>query len=142
MSASLPTPAQAKAQARQLRSDLQAEGREISHGHSLELVARQHGYRDWNTFHAAMGNRPPEEFLPGGRITGRYLSQPFSATVRAVEMLRPGWFRLELDLDEAVDVVTFDSFSNWRKRIRGTVGPLGQSPEKTSDGVPHLQIDL
>ncbi|MEX5599401.1 glyoxalase superfamily protein [Pseudophaeobacter sp. C1-32P7] len=142
MSATLPTLVEAKAQAKRLRTGLEAEGREISHSQSLELVARQHGVRDWNTFHAAMGNRPPEGFTPGGRIEGTYLSQPFAATVLAVEMLRPGWFRLELDLDEAVDVVTFDSFSNFRKRIRGTVGPSGTSRERTSDGTPHLVIEI
>jgi len=31
-------------------------------------------------------------------------------------MTRPGWFRLAVDLVEAVDVLTFDSFSNFRKR--------------------------
>lgn len=112
MNANLPTLVEAKAQARRLREGLAAEGRQISHSRSLELVASQHGYRDWNTFHAALGNRPPDGFVPGGRVTGHYLSQPFAATVLSVEMPRSGWFRLVLDLDEAVDVVTFDSFSN------------------------------
>jgi Glyoxalase superfamily protein len=40
-----------------------------------------------------------------------------------------------------VDVVTFDSFSNFRKRVWGVVGPLGESREKTSDGQPHLVIE-
>lgn len=142
MNANLPTLAEAKAQARRLREGLAAEGRQISHSRSLELVASQHGYRDWNTFHAALGNRPPDGFVPGGRVTGHYLSQPFAATVLSVEMPRSGWFRLVLDLDEAVDVVTFDSFSNFRKRISGVVGPAGTSREKTSDGVPHLRIDI
>ena len=53
-----------------------------------------------------------------------------------------GWTHLTLDLDAPVDVVTFDSFSNMRKRIRGVVGPKGHTAEKTSDGQPHLQIDL
>jgi hypothetical protein len=49
---------------------------------------------------------------------------------------------VRLDLDHPVDVVTFDSFSNLRKRIRGTVGPDGRSKEITSDGTPHLVLDL
>ena len=36
-------------------------------------------------------------------MTGRYLSQPFAATVLAADQFRPGWFRLVLDLDAAVD---------------------------------------
>ena len=75
-------------------------------------------------------------------MQGCYLSQPFEATVVAVESLRPGWFRLTLDLDEAVDVVTFDGFSNFRKRIRGVIGPAGTTRERTSDGVPHLTLDI
>lgn len=142
MTANLPTPAEAKALARRLRRELEAEGRDISHSRSLELVAAQHGYRDWNTFHAALGNCPPEGYSPGGRVSGLYLSQPFTATVLAVELLRPGWFRVVLDLDDPVDVVTFDSFSNFRKRITGSIGPSGMSRERTSDGVPHLQLHL
>ena len=142
MSDNLPTIAGAKAQARRLREKLGAEGTTISHGRSLELVARQLGYRDWNTLHAAIGNRPPAGFLPGGRIRGRYLSQPFEATVVSATSVRPGWYRLVLDLDQAVDVVTFDSFSNFRKRISGIVGPSGRSRECTSDGNPQLEIEL
>ena len=46
-----------------------------------------------------------------------------------------------LDLDEAVDVVRFDSFSNLRKRIRVEVGPEGHSKERTSDGTPQIVLD-
>lgn len=60
----------------------------------------------------------------------------------AAETPRSGWFRLVLDLDEAVDVVRFDSFSNYRKRIRAVIGPNGHSKERTSDGVPHVRLDL
>ncbi len=142
MSANLPTLAEAKAQAKRLRSKLAEDGTEIGHARSLELLAHQLGFRDWNTLHAAIGNRPPEGFTVGGRVEGRYLGQPFAATVVGIEALSPGWFRLELDLDEAVDVVTFDSFSNFRKRIRGVVGPSGLSKERTSDGRPHLELDI
>jgi len=141
-STALPTLAAAKSQAKRLRERLAAEDMPISHGHALELVAHQHGFRDWNAFHAAIGNRPPDAFVPGGRVQGRYLGQAFEATILAVDMLRPGWFKLELDLDDAVDVVSFDSFSNFRKRIRGTVGPSGISRERSSAGQPHLEIDL
>lgn len=142
MTRSLPTLAEAKAQAKRLRVKLAEDGTEIGHARSLELVAHQLGFRDWNTLHAAIGNRPPDGFAVGGRIEGRYLGQPFAATVVGVESLSPGWFRLELDLDEAVDVVTFDSFSNFRKRIRGVVGPSGLSKERTSDGQPHLELEI
>jgi hypothetical protein len=74
-------------------------------------------------------------------VRGRYLGQSFSAVILAVEMIRPGWFRLTLDLDEAIDVVTFDSFSNFRKRVTGVIGPAGTSREKTSNGQPQLEMN-
>ena len=142
MSSKLPSIAEVKEQARRLRARLRSEGVEVGHSKSLELVAHQHGYRDWNTFHAAIGNRPPSGFSAGGRVLGRFLAQAFQGTVRGVEMLSPGWFRLELDLDDAVDVVSFASFSNMRKRVRGIIGPSGHSRERTSDGRPHLELDI
>lgn len=141
MSRTLPTLADAKNHAKRLRANLANQASDISHAAALEMVAHQNGFTDWNSFHAAIGNRPPDGWAVGGRVQGRYLSQPFEATVMAVEMLRPGWFRLVLELDQAVDVVTFDSFSNFRKRISAVVGPEGTSRERTSDGVPHLQMD-
>jgi len=141
MSPHLPSLAEAKTHAKRLRADLAEQGSQISHAAALELVAHQNGFADWNGYHAAIGNRPPEGWAVGGRVQGRYLSQPFTATVIAVEMQRSGWFRLVLDLDEAVDVVTFDSFSNFRKRIQAVVGPEGKTRERTSDGCAHLQLD-
>ncbi len=142
MSRHLPTAAEAKEQAKRLRAQLADQGSVISHSNALELVAHQNGYQDWNTFHAAIGNRPPDGWTPGKRVQGSYLSQPFNGTIVAVEMLHLGWFRLVLDLDEAVNVVTFDSFSNFRKRIRGVVGPSGTSRERTSNGVPHFRLNI
>jgi len=138
----LPTITKAKDQAKRLRAGLAESGTDLSHAQALELLAHQHGFRDWNTFHAAIGNRPPEDWAPGGRVTGSYLSQPFVATILSVGRVQPGWFCLVLDLEEAVDVVAFDSFSNFRKRIRGIVGPQATSRERTSDGQPHLVLDL
>lgn len=142
MTTTLPTLTEAKTQAKQLRHDLADQGRAISHASALEQIAHTYGYRDWNGFFAAISNRPPDGWAIGERVSGQYLSQPFTATVVATEMTRPSWYRLTLDLDQPVDVVTFDSFSNHRKRVRGTVGPLGTSLEKTSDGTPHLQLDM
>tara|TARA_R110000868_G_scaffold7071_18_gene38749 strand:+ start:4948 stop:5412 length:465 start_codon:yes stop_codon:yes gene_type:complete len=142
MNRKLPTSAEAKQHAKRLRAQLASQGSKIGHANALELVAHHYGFRDWNAFHASIGKRPPEGWAPDRRVQGCYLSQPFEATVVAVESLRPGWFRLTLDLDEAVDVVTFDGFSNFRKRIRGVIGPAGTTRERTSDGVPHLTLDI
>jgi hypothetical protein len=41
-----------KGQAKRLRAALAADGDLISHCEALELIAKQNGYRDWNTLHA------------------------------------------------------------------------------------------
>jgi hypothetical protein len=130
-----------KAQAKRLRTALEADGDFVTHSESLELVARQHGYRDWNTLHAAAGNRAPEPYAVGARVSGWYLGQAFTAEIIAVKKLQDGRrYTLTLDLEEAVDVVRFDSFSNFRKRVTGMVDAGGVSSERTSDGRPHLQL--
>ncbi|MCE8536942.1 hypothetical protein KBY27_05705 [Ruegeria pomeroyi] len=142
MTRDLSTIAEAKQAAKQLRDCHAEQGEAIGHARALERIAQRYGFRDWNALHAALRDRSPQGWEAGGRVTGRYLSQPFAATVLAADQLRPSWFRLVLDLDEAVDVVRFDNFSNLRKRIRVEVGPEGHSTERTSDGTPHVALDL
>ncbi|WP_291843042.1 glyoxalase superfamily protein [Maricaulis sp.] len=133
-----------KAQARRLRKALEAEGNFISHSEALELLAHQLGYRDWNTLSAAAGNRPDTPLTVGGRVSGRYLGQAFQAEIIGLASIAggTGGWRVSLALDEAVDVVKFDSFSAFRQRISGTVGRDGRSVAHTSDGTPHLQLSL
>jgi hypothetical protein len=142
MSAALPTRTEAKAAARRLRAELGGRGIGISHAEALERVARGHGFGDWNAFHAAIEDRPPAHWTPGGRVRGTYLSRPFVARVLVADALRPGWMRVVLDLEAPVDVVSFDGMSNPRRRIRGTIGPRGLSRERTSDGTPHLKLEV
>lgn len=52
-----PTLDTVKAEAKALRQALRAEGKVVSHAQSLELIARQHGARDWNTLHARLRQR-------------------------------------------------------------------------------------
>ena len=132
-----------KAQAKRLRQSLTAEGNFISHSEALELLAQQHGYRDWNTLHAAAGNRPASPLALGARVSGRYLGQAFSGEIIGLTRLNGGsHYRLSLDLDEAVDVVTFDSFSAFRKRINCTVNAEGRSAACTSNGEPQMMITM
>ncbi|MBU2982708.1 hypothetical protein KO498_12905 [Lentibacter algarum] len=142
MSVNLPTAPQAKEQAKRLRAKLREEGAPVGHAKSLEMVAHKHGYSDWNTMLAAIVGHGAVSWAVGDRVSGIYLSQPFVATVIAVAETKPEWFRLNLHLDEAVDVVSHDSFSNIRQRIFGVVGPKGHTAERTSDGHPHLQVDI
>ncbi len=143
---SLPLPSieAAKAQAKRLRATLAADGNPVGHSRSLELLAHQYGYKDWNTLHAAIGNRPPPSPVAiGQRVRGRYLSQPFDGEVIGVLALAtPGRFRVTLHFDEPVDVVTFDSFSAYRQRVTCTIDRTGKTAEKTSDGRPHMELAL
>ena len=139
----LPPLAALKAQAKRLRKSLEAEGNFLTHSETLELVASQYGYRDWNTLHAAAGNRPAEPLFVGAKVSGTYLGQTFTGEVKSLSRLNDGArYRLTLDLDKAVDVVTFESFSAFRKRINGTINRDGRSASKTSNGRPHLELAL
>lgn len=142
MSRPLPSLQEAKAQAKALRQSCAAAGETLSHSAALERVAKDLGFRDWNTCVAGLGRAGPRGLRQGDRVSGRYLGQAFTGEVIRAESVaaKPGWTRLELHLDQAVDVVRFAAFSNLRRRIRGTVGPQGFSEERTSDGVPHLEI--
>ncbi|TMV04854.1 hypothetical protein FGK63_17385 [Ruegeria sediminis] len=131
--------AELKAQAKRLRDRLRGTGLQLSHGESLELVAHQHGVRDWNTLHAMAGNRM--QLRVGDRVQGRYLGQPFTAEIRGLTTLGDGAHRrITLHFDEPVDVVTFDSFSSYRQRVSGEIGWDGRSPRRTSDGEPQLVV--
>ena len=141
MSGAAFTLAEAKARAQALRRTRAEAGAPISQAAALELVARAEGHRDWNALHAAIRDRPPPRWETGGRVTGRYLSRPFAATVLDCTSLGRGWFRLSLALDTPVDVVRSDRFSNLRSRLRCTLGPAGHSRERTSDGAPQVVLD-
>ena len=132
---------EAKAQAKALRAGLQSQGSVISHAQALELVARQHGARDWNTLHARLTRRnAPPDLALGDRVRGRYLGQPF--TGRVLGLSGPASHRqIEIRFDHPVDVVRFASFSNLRKRIRATIDDTGTSHRRTSDGAPHLTVE-
>lgn len=132
-----------KSQAKRLRRSLELEGNFVSHSEALELVAHQYGHRDWNTLHAAAGNRPHEPFTLGRMITGRYLGQTFTAEIIGLVKRNDGArYQVTLDLEAPIDVVTFDSFSAFRKRVTGTVSREGISDAFTSNGQPQLALDV
>jgi hypothetical protein len=131
-----------KEQARRLRGTLDATGMKVSHAQALELVARQHGHRDWNTAHALSGNTPPgPPVAMMQQVAGRYLGQAFTGTVIGVMAQgAPDRWKITLQLDEPVDVVTFESFSSFRHRITATINADGRTSEKTYNGEPHLVL--
>lgn len=140
----LPALQDLKDQAKRLRARLASDGTSISHSKSLELLANQYGYKDWNTLHAAIGNRPSHSPVAlGAEVRGRYLGQPFKGEVIAIAALTaPDRFRVTFQFDEPVDVVTFDSFSAFRQRVTCTIDRSGRTAEKTSDGRPHMQLEV
>lgn len=137
----LPTLDQLKAQAKQLRKALMEKGTNVTHSQTLEMVAKQHGFRDWNTASARLSNRPGPPVAIGQRIRGQYLKQDFTGTVVGIRQFGgPDNWRVSVHFDEPVDVVTFDSFSAYRQRINCTVDSDGTALSRTSDGEPHLVI--
>lgn len=131
-----------KTQAKALRAKLAGQGTEISHSQALELVAHQHGARDWNTLRALAarpGNARP--LAVGDRVTGSYLGQAFTGYVHGLShSAYSPHMRITLHFDEPVDVVKFDSFSSFRQRVTATIDETGESPQKTSDGVPQMIV--
>lgn len=129
-----------KAQAKALRQALQTEGTVVSHAQALELIARQHGARDWNTLHARLTQRNAlPELVLGDRVAGHYLGQAYSGEIVALSG-SAGHRHVAIKLDQPIDTVRFESFSNWRHRIRGTLDVDGRSHRRTSDGTPHLIV--
>ncbi|RWX74770.1 hypothetical protein EPK99_22965 [Neorhizobium lilium] len=131
--------AEAKAHAKSLRSALAADGTVLGHAQALELVARQNGARDWNTLSARLAQTAPLPFHLHQRVQGRYLGQPFKGQITALSSVGT-YCSVTVRFDEPVDTVTFDSFSNMRRVVRGVVDIDGSSVRRTSNGTPHLTL--
>lgn len=130
-----------KAEARLWRTEQAQAGHPATHAQALEMVARFHGFRDWNTASGVLPVTRGPAFSVGQRMRGAYLKQPFTGTLIGVAALGAGdMFRLTVQFDDPVDVVTFESFSAYRRRVEATVNREGVSPTRTSDGVPHMEI--
>lgn len=135
-----------KSQARRLRDAMAGGGTPVSHSAALELVAKSHGARDWNTISALAARSDNAAAVPvavGAIVTGEYLGQRFRGKVLSLSRLsQSSYYAVTLHFDEAVDVVTFDSFSAYRRRVTATIDANGVSPRHTSNGRPHLVLDL
>ncbi|MBK8196893.1 MAG: hypothetical protein IPK75_00890 [Acidobacteria bacterium] len=141
MTSQIFTREQAKARARDLRAELASAGTPISHAQALERVAAELGYRDWNTASARLSNEPDVPFQVGDHVAGAYLKQPFKGRLLAVREIGGGAaYDLTIRFDEPVDVVEFESFSNFRTQVRITVSADGISTFRTSDGEPHMGV--
>lgn len=131
----------AKSQAKALRQALAVRGTAISHAQALELVAQQHGARDWNTLHARLARQGTQpELALGDFVTGAYLGQRFRGRIIALSGSL-NHRHVEIKLDEPVDTVKFESFSSLRRQIKGTIDARGRSHRKMSDGIPQLVVE-
>ena len=132
-----------KSEARAMRDASVVSGKTMTHAQALEAVAHKHGYRDWNTASAVAPVAGQAPVTVGQQVTGTYLKQKFSARVLGTSILSGGrYFKVTLHFDTPVDVVSFDSFSALRQRVTTRVDAKGISPERTSDGEPHMRLDL
>ncbi|THH39010.1 hypothetical protein E4Z66_05490 [Aliishimia ponticola] len=140
MSTPLPTRPALKAQAKRLRTDLAAQGTQISHSEALEMIAHQWGAKDWNTLAAQASTPNVAEWAPGQRVSGAYLGHAFTGQVKSATERAGGYWDVTIRFDDPVDVVTSRHFSSFRHQVQSTLRPDGRSPQKISDGTPHMVL--
>lgn len=132
-----------KIQAKTLRQNMADINQTITHSESLELIAKQKGFKDWNCLHAHIGNQQKPNFVIGQRVKGHYLGQKFAGILlKATPSNNAKRYGITVRFDEAVDVIRFEGMSNWRKQVQITINQDGQTNEKTSDGSPHMVIEV
>ncbi len=136
----LPTRDALKAQAKRLRATLSENGAPVTHAAALETIASQWGFRDWNTMSAAAGTGPIWQV--GQSVAGHYLGHAFTARLKSVREAAGGHWHLTLVFDQPIDVVTSDRFSALRRQVNATVNARGVTHAKTSDGQPHLVLQM
>ena len=143
MTYSLDTPSiqTLKSEARALRETRAQAGTPMSHGQALEQVARAHGYRDWNTAHAALPDRQVTPFQVGSRVTGRYLEQPFTGRLLGVQLLGDGSHsKLTVQFDTPVNVTPDFMFATLRHRVTATVDAQGVTLAMRGNGQPQMTV--
>ncbi|HEY4201451.1 MAG TPA: glyoxalase superfamily protein [Devosiaceae bacterium] len=136
-----PTATSLKAEARLLREERSRAGSPLTQGAALEIIAKSHGYRDWNTARAALPDRVATPVQVGMRVKGHYLGQPFAGLVIAVKLLTDmQHYEVTVNFDEPVDVVTSELFSSFRQRVTSTIDVHGVSPARTGNGQPQMRL--
>src|SRR5690554_5814156 len=83
-SASFLTTSDLKAEARSWRAEQAQSGHPVTNSQALEMVARFHGFRDWNTASAVLPATRAPVFAVGQAVKGTYLKQPFTGVIMAV----------------------------------------------------------
>ncbi len=136
----VPNSEQLKTQAKRLRAAMSEKQTPITQSMALEAVARQWGYRDWNTLCAASKSNAPRGWFVGQRVAGTYLGHSFQGALKAVRAANGGFWYVTVIFDDAVDVVTSEAFSSFRKQVNVVLTENGVTQAKTSNGVPHMEL--
>ena len=135
-----------KQQAKRLRKALASRKMTVSHTGSLELLAQSHGFRDWNTAIAMTRKREPVRIADlgiGKRFAGSYLGHAVCGHIRGVTRTPVGGvYRIEVHLDQPVDVVTSERFSALRQRIASRINEDCEPVLANGTRGPGLSVDL
>ena len=139
---SLPSIEQIKDQAKTFRAAQSDKGVNLSHSQALEMISQSIGFKDWNTLRAAADSQQSGFcYKLGQRVEGRYLSTPFAGELVSVNAMDDSQLtRVRIKFDQPIDVVKFDSFSNFRRQVSCSLTKEGVTKEKTSNGLPQMVL--
>ncbi len=127
-----------------LRAKRLRDGTEMTHSQALEALAHQAGLRDWNTLVAKAAPKPTMQWLKqGDMVAGRYLGQPFVATLHRLQSSFAGGVHgVVLRFSEPLEITPGSLLGHTRRQIHMEINDDGISDNVTSDGQPHLVIEL
>ena len=129
-----------KTEARTWRGQRQTQGETVTHGAALEVVARRHGFRDWNTACALLPERDLTPLAPGERVTGTYLGHPFEGILLAATPSGSGQTSVTVQFDAPINVTAGSPYAHMRQRVTATLDEDGTSPARTGNGEPHMRL--
>lgn len=136
----VPTLDMLKAQAKRLRAAMSEKSTPLTQSMALETIAKQWGYRDWNTLSAAAKSNAPRGWVVGQKVSGLYLGHVFTGKLKAARTAQGGYSYVTVVFDEAIDVVQSDAFSSFRKQVNALLREDGVTQAKLSDGTPHMML--
>ena len=144
-----------KGRAKRLRSYLASQDFEITYAQSLEAVAQEDGFRDWNTLSASLlaasdpARSDSEEknaasalgFHVGDRVCGTYRGGDFTGTILGLEKTdgAPVW-RIKIQFDEPVHLNPDGLLDLTRLRVRLMINADGTSVNLK--GTPDGQMQM
>lgn len=137
----IPSAQTLKSEAKALRDARSKAGEPLSHGAALEIVAKAHGYRDWNTARAALPDRVNVPFQVGTRVKGLYLEQPFTGMLIGVQLLGDmQHYTVTVAFNTPVNVTPNFMFAAHRHRVTATVDIRGASSALRGNGYPQMVL--